>query len=75
MNRKRMIMIKARYISDEPSDFFVKGKVYDNLFYPVDDSRKLWICYIDNEGEEYGISADHFEVIEEREIAPVIPLH
>ena len=57
--------IKARYISDEPSDFFQKGEAYDGLFYPVDDSRRLLICYEDNEGEEYAISADHFEILEE----------
>ncbi len=57
--------ITARYISDEGSDFFTKGEVYSGLFYPIDDSRKLIICYIDNEGEEYGISADHFEILKE----------
>ena len=57
--------IKAKYISDEPSDFFVKGKIYDGLFFPVDDTRKCVICYVDHEGEEYGISADHFEIVEE----------
>lgn len=57
--------IKAKYISDEPHDCFTKGEVYDGLFYPVDDSRKCVICYIDSEGEEYGISADKFEIIEE----------
>lgn len=60
--------ITARYISDEPSDFFVKGEVYSGLFWPVDDSRKCIIGYIDHEGEEYGISADHFEIIEDKTI-------
>ena len=62
---KKRKYIKAKYVSDEPLDFFEKGKIYDKLFYPVDDSRKCIICYIDEEGEEYGISADCFEVIEE----------
>ena len=57
--------ITAKYISDEYSDFFTKGEVYSGLFYPIDDHRKCIICYIDNEGEEYGISADHFEIINE----------
>ena len=57
--------ITAKYISDEYSDFFTKGEVYSGLFYPIDDHRKCIICYIDNEGEEYGISADHFEIIKE----------
>ena len=56
--------ITAKYISDEPSDFFKKGETYKGLFYPVDDSRGCIICYVDDEGEEYGISADHFEIIE-----------
>lgn len=58
------VWFRARYISDEPSDYFEKGKIYD-VFYPVDDSRGCIICYIDHEGEEYGISADHFEVLDE----------
>lgn len=57
--------VTARYISDEPSDFFVKGEVYSGLQWPIDDSRKLVLCYIDHEGEEYGMFADHFEIIED----------
>ena len=62
MKEKRNIT--ARYISDEYSDYFEKDKIYSGLFYPVDDPRGCIICYIDNEGEEYGISADYFEIID-----------
>ncbi len=65
MSDKVQKAITARYISDEPSDFFVKGEVYSGLFWPVDDSRKLVLCYIDHEGEEYGMFSDHFEIIED----------
>ncbi len=58
-------MIRARYISDEIYGDFEKGKVYEHLFWPKDDSRKIVICFIDQEGEEYGISADHFEILED----------
>lgn len=57
--------ITAKYIADEYSDFFTKGEVYSGMYYPTDDNRKCIICYIDNEGEEYGISADHFEILKE----------
>ena len=65
MSGKVQKTITAKYVSDEPSDFFVKDETYSGLFYPVDDSRKCIIGYIDHEGEEYGISADHFEIIKE----------
>ena len=68
MSKSIQKAIKAKYISDEPSDFFEKGKIYDDLFWPVDDSRKIILCYIDKEGEEYGLSADHFEIIEDRNV-------
>lgn len=68
MSGKVQKAITARYISDEPSDFFVKGEVYSGLFWPLDDSRQCVIGYIDHEGEEYGISADHFEIIEDKTI-------
>ena len=68
MSKSVQRAIKAKYISDEPSDFFEKGKIYDGLFWPVDDSRQIIVGCIDHEGEEYGISADHFGIIEDRTV-------
>ena len=62
---QKPVHFKAKYISDEPSDYFVKGKIYKDLFYPTDDSRKCIICYVDHDGEEYGISADRFQILDE----------
>lgn len=61
MNMKKF---KAKYISDIPSIFLEKGKVYD-VFQPKDDKRFLAVMLEDiEEPGYYAIPADSFEIIE-----------
>jgi len=62
--RPEIQWMKARYISDVKSDL-VKGEVYD-VFYPIGDTKKLLVGYIDKWGEEYAVPSIRFEILEDK---------
>lgn len=62
-----MKKIKAKYIADVRNSDLKKGEIYDNLFRPIDDTKKRFIGYVDKYGEEYALPSSYFEVIYEEE--------
>lgn len=61
-----MKTFKVIYISDKPSIFFKKGKVYEAYLPKDNPSGKIYAFHIEDMDEpgDYALPADRFEVIE-----------